>query len=251
MLDWLLSPIDPDRAHDVGVYVSWHARLMVVAWAGLAPVGVLGARFFKIWPGQDWPRELDNQNWWILHRFCQYGAVTLSFIALGLLLLSQPLLFAFGHPHAFIGWSVVLFALFQVAGGLMRGTKGGPTDIDLRGDHYDMTSRRVVFEYIHKYLGYATLACAVAAVVSGLWQANAPRWMWGVIGIWWTVLIIAFAYFQRQKMAIDTYQAIWGSDEALPGNSLKPIGIGVARPDEAKQTPETLDTAKSMVADRT
>ena len=33
----------------------------------------------------------------------------------------------------------------QVLGGYLRGSKGGPTDHRLRGDHYDMTARRVWF----------------------------------------------------------------------------------------------------------
>jgi hypothetical protein len=59
-MDWLLAPIDATRAHEVGFAVSWHARSMVLAWAVLAPLAVVIARYFKVLPGQDWPRELDR-----------------------------------------------------------------------------------------------------------------------------------------------------------------------------------------------
>ena len=52
-MDWLLAPIDPTRAHEVGLAISWHARLMVLGWGILAPLAVIIARFFKVMPGQD------------------------------------------------------------------------------------------------------------------------------------------------------------------------------------------------------
>ena len=60
MWDWLLGPIDPSRAHEVGTLISWHARTMVLAWGILAPLAVMIARFFKVLPSQNWPGELDN-----------------------------------------------------------------------------------------------------------------------------------------------------------------------------------------------
>jgi hypothetical protein len=44
MIEWLLAPVDPLRAHDVGLAVAWHGRLMVAAWGVLLPLGVATAR---------------------------------------------------------------------------------------------------------------------------------------------------------------------------------------------------------------
>ena len=38
--------------------------LLSLAWAVLAPCGILAARFLKLWPGQDWPDRLDHPGWW-------------------------------------------------------------------------------------------------------------------------------------------------------------------------------------------
>ncbi len=92
-----------------------------------------------------------------------------------------------------------------------------------------MTPRRVLFEYAHKGLGYLALLLALITILTGLWQANAPRWMVVVLGIWWTGLLIVCLVFQKRGMALDTYQAIWGPSLAHPGNRRKPIGWGVAR----------------------
>ena len=65
--EWLLSPLDPLRIHAVDWAVSWHGRLMVIAWLFAFPAGILTARFFKITPRQNWPQVLDNVFWWNLH----------------------------------------------------------------------------------------------------------------------------------------------------------------------------------------
>ena len=226
---WLLLPIEPARAHNVGVYLAWHARLMFVIWTFLVPLAIVVARYCKILPSQNWPQQLDNQTWWVTHQVLQYTSALLSIVAVGLVLLASRSAVAPG-PHALLGWSVMALVVLQVIGGWLRGSKGGPTDAvdgSLRGDHYDMSGRRIVFEYVHKTCGYFVVLLAIAAVSTGLWQSNAPRWMWLVQIIWWVLLFVVVFVLQKRSLAIDTYQAIWGPDPSLPGNLRKPIGVGV------------------------
>ena len=115
-------------------------------------------------------------------------------------------------------------------GGWLRGSKGGPTDPQLRGDHFDMTPRRIAFERAHKTLGYAALAAAAAAIGLGLFVSDAPRWMPAVLGVFWAALAVAVVRPQREGRCVDTYQAIWGPDPRLPGNGRAPIGVGIRRP---------------------
>ncbi len=233
MLAWLLAPIDPARGHDVAIGVAWHGRLMVLAWAVLIPIGILMARFFKITPGQDWPRRLDNKTWWVAHLLAQYGAGIALVVALWLIL-QAPEHGLRSTLHATLGWPVVLLCGVQFLGGWLRGSKGGPTDAapggSLAGDHYDMTRRRRVFEAVHKSAGYIAVLAAAVAIVNGLWLANAPRWMFAGLAAWWSLLIAAAIMLQRRGFAVDTYQAIWGPDLRHPGNRSAPIGSGIRRP---------------------
>jgi hypothetical protein len=132
----------------------------------------------------------------------------------------------------------VVLVLGQFLGGWLRGSKGGPTDPapdgSLHGDHYAMTGRRIVFEYGHKIGGYLALCVAVGAILTGLWQANAPLWMWLVFICWWIFLLTMATIFQYKGRVIDTYQAIWGPDPVHPGNAHKPIGLGITRPERQK-----------------
>lgn len=219
MWEWLFSPIDPGRSHEVGFAISWHARLMVLGWGVLAPLAVLVARFFKVMPQQDWPRQLDNQTWWRGHWMGQ--TIVLGLTALGFALVMPPN-FAEMTLHRWMGYSVILGLLVQVGLGLARGSKGGPTapapDGSLHGDHYDMTMRRRAFEWAHKSLGYGLLGLAAATIIVGLWDANGPKWMWVTLIGWWGMFAILFRTFQKRGMAVDTYQAIWGPDPVHPGN---------------------------------
>jgi hypothetical protein len=68
LLTWLAAPISGSIDHSIAVQVAWHGRLMVLAMGLLTPPLIIVARFFKVTPGQDWPRQLDNPFWFIAHR---------------------------------------------------------------------------------------------------------------------------------------------------------------------------------------
>lgn len=231
-MDWLLASIDPARNHDVGAALAWHGRLMVLGWAVICPAAILAARYFKIMPGQDWPRVLDNPTWWHVHRIGQSAVCLISIPALVLILWGggdRPEVL----PHRVMGYLVLCLAALQVLGALKRGSKGGPTDPNgPAGDHFDMTPRRIAFETVHRVCGYAALALLVPTVLSGLWFANAPRWMWLAIGLYWLALAACAIRLQRAGRAYDTYQAIWGPDPDLPGNRRAQQGWATVRPAE-------------------
>ncbi len=231
---WLLSPLSGASEHIIAPHVFWHARLMVLAWGLCLPMGALFARYFKVTPSQDWPRVLDNKFWWHSHRALQYGGV----IAMsgGLYLVwqsSKPLaqlsFWNIAWLHQLLGWSVTVLGWSQMLGGILRGSKGGPSDHQMAGDHYDMSPKRVVFEHLHKSLGWLSIGLGMAVIMLGLLAADAPRWMLCALLVWWTGLLLAAIYFQQRGCCIDTYQAIWGTQTDMPGLKRPPIGWGVRR----------------------
>jgi hypothetical protein len=216
IIAWLFASVDPSRPHDVGLGVSWHGRLMLLAWGVLIPLGVVIARYFKVTPRQDWPRQLDNKMWWHGHLACQYGAGIC--MAAGLMIILASERSGASWLHGGMGYAVLAFGALQYVAGWLRGSKGGPSEPSPRGDHYDMTVRRRIFEHVHKTVGYVALAFAAATIVTGLWTANAPRWMGLAIGIWWMVLLVAAFRLQSLGRYVSSYHAIWGPDPAHPGN---------------------------------
>jgi hypothetical protein len=212
---------------------------MVLAWAVLAPAGLIVARYFKIVPGQNWPAFLDNPFWFITHRRLGKATALLTLLALFAIVWASGGRFILsGSLHALLGWLVVVLAVLQIAGAALRGTHGGPMNPFTRqpkpeaewpGDHFSMTRRRVFFEYSHKAFGYLAIGLSVAALFLGLHAADAPRWMWLALGLWWATAAIAIAVLQRRIGCIDTYQAIWGLDDSRPGYRRAPIGVGIMR----------------------
>lgn len=251
---WLLTPISGSSVHHIAPAVAWHGRLMVFAWGLLMPVIVLIARFYKVTPKQDWPRALDNPFWFVTHRRWGYWLGAIAAVGLFAVLPhaiggdSDIKATRSGSGHHFFGWALLVLCAVQLLSSALRGSHGGPVNPFTRqprppeqwpGDHYCMTRRRVSFEYLHKWLGWLMAAWSIAAILTGLWSADAPRWMWIALGLWWFVQVAAFAILQLQGRCIDTYQAIWGVDPDLPGNRrLKPIGFGIRR-----YSPHTVDRA--------
>ena len=230
LFHWLMTPLSGAVDHSIQPWAYWHARSMVLGWGVLMPLGALLARYFKITPRQPWPQELDSKVWWHGHRTLQW---------LGIVVMSLGVMLAWGHSqgvstaanaHVWMGWVLVVLGWAQVAAGLARGSKGGPTSVQLRGDHYDMTPYRVWFERLHKSLGWLAVLGAIAVIVLGLVVADAPRWMLVVLSLWWLALTAAAWLWQRQGRCVDTYQAIWGPGAQHPGNTLQPIGWGIHRP---------------------
>ena len=177
---------------------------------------------------------LDNTFWWHTHRRLHYIAMGLAVAAAGMVAFSGAYAGTLRDAHAAGGWIVLSLGAVQFVSAWLRGTKGGPTGLgaaegNWRGDHYDMTPRRYAFEYVHKFGGLLAAFASQITLLAGLILADAPRWMFAAMALWWCCLLVAIVWLQTKGRAIDTYQAIWGSDPKHPGNALKPIGLGVRK----------------------
>jgi hypothetical protein len=245
--------LGPDRHvsnHELPMWAAWHGRMMVIAWVILLPLGALIARFFKVTPHQRWPQELDNKFWWYSHLVLQYTGIAIMTGAFFIAVAHANLRNSAAPLHGLIGWVVFFLGWVQVAGGRLRGSKGGPqagldgTTVAVRGgDHYDMTRRRVVFEYTHKIGGYVAIALATVDVALGLNAAHARSWIVGLIVTAWVVGLAIFIALQKNGRCVDTYQAIWGPAHDHPGNLRPPIGWGVRRLSESVDSGDTIRPA--------
>jgi hypothetical protein len=229
LLVWLATPLSGSATHTIPEWTAWHARLMVLAWGILLPVGAIAARFYKVQPTHDWPNHLDNKAWWHAHRWMQGLAVVFMTAGLALAFREGQGDSAAVLVHVSFGWFLCIIGWFQVVAGVLRGSKGGPTDTQMRGDHYDMSRWRRWFERLHKGLGWLAIFVAIPTIAIGLKVSDAPRWMATVLIVWWVGLAMWSMRLQILGRCMDTYQAIWGPEEVHPGNREPPTGWGVRR----------------------
>ena len=244
---WLLVPISGAQEHHIAAQFAWHGRLMVLAWGLLSPIMIVIARYYKVTPRQDWPNHLDNPFWFLMHRRAGYWIAGIATCGLVAAMWNNEELRRLNSVHSVCGWLLFALGWLQVISSRARGTHGGPVNPFTRkarppaewpGDHFSMTRRRIVFEHTHKALGWVLQFASLIAIITGLYKADAPRWMWISIVAWWVLVAIACGILQAQGRCIDTYQAIWGLDPALPGNRRRPIGWGIRR-----YTSETIGSA--------
>lgn len=198
-----------------------HGTMMTVAWLFFLPAGVLIARFFKVTRRQDWPSELDNQFWWNSHRWLNYsgiGLATFGFIIIWRTLEEIQL----SGWHGRLGLFTLVLGWLQIISAWFRGSTGGPMEKGAipsdpstwRGDHFDMTPRRRIFEAWHKQAGYLALASAVPAAWLGLRMMDVPIWLEALPWLVAVAFVVLFCVFARKGRWIDTHEAIWGAGMA-------------------------------------
>ena len=244
ILTWLNTPISGAMTHVVDMSSAWHARLMVLAWLVIMPLIVIIARFYKVTPKQPWPEVVGNPFWFIAHRMGGRAIPIVVVIAMLLILWRNDWTIDLTKPHAVLGWLTLILLAIQIIGASFRGTHGGPVEPltgrsrpenEWPGDHYLMTRRRVIFEYIHKYCGYVLIIAAIITLAFGLQEADAPRWMWLAslaITLFWFAVVVRL---QSAGRCMDSYQATWGPDPSLPGAGRAPIGIGIRKVNPRRQ----------------
>jgi hypothetical protein len=210
------------------IHWNYHALLMVGIWVLLVPFCVTVIRYFKPRPtelGVQSKISISNPLWWWfnVHKYGLYSAVALSLVGVAFALVVSG---GFsGTVHAKFGILTVVLGCLQVISGMLRGTHGGkyynnadPNDPSTwRGDHYNRTVRRRIFEAYHKTTGYFTLFCALGAVGSGLMQYPMPVLTWLVIVVPFAFLAawILLEYLEHRH---DGYRAVHGYGIEHPYN---------------------------------
>ena len=131
---------------------------MALAWAIFVPLGILVARYFKVTRRQDWPQRVDNRFWWHAHRTLQLAAFAISIAALWSVRHVAGSQASVARAHALAGWCARFSPCFRcclASCAAPRVARRG-TKCSRRlawAYHYDMTPRRVAFEYLHKFGG--------------------------------------------------------------------------------------------------
>jgi hypothetical protein len=216
----------------VPIHWEYHAVLMFVIWMILIPLSIIAIRYGKPKPTPHGIREkvelANAARWWwfFVHKYILYAAIGALLVGTAVALLASR---GFsGTVHSFFGIGTVILGCLQVVSSWFRGTHGGryyyKADHDdpatWRGDHFNMTLRRRLFELFHKNVGYFACFFAVGAVASGLVQFPMPALM--VVTLVTMLAIIALCLVLEHKgRNYDTYRAVFGNDPEHPFNQAR------------------------------
>lgn len=215
----------------IEIHWNYHALLMFGIWFVLVPFCITIIRYFKPKPTEFGIRRkvaLRHPEWWWfnVHKYGLYLAVILS---LGGLLVAVVVSKGIsGSLHSMLGLLTIGLACLQAISGMLRGTHGGkyyagadPNDpATWRGDHYDRTFRRRIFEAYHKTAGMFTLLSAAGAVGSGLMQYPMPvlAWLMFLIPLAFLAAWVTLEFFERRY---DGYRAAHGYNMDAPYNKAR------------------------------
>lgn len=130
-----------------------HAILMVLAWALLAPLGILIARLVRRGKLEDL-KIGSNQSWFVLHRGLMVTAVTITIISLIIIMVNRGGWSKSAGTHAILGIITVVLAILNPIGAFFRPDK--------------FSVNRVFFNIIHSSNGYLTLIFSIATIFLGM-----------------------------------------------------------------------------------
>jgi len=212
----------------IPIHWNYHAFLMVAVWFVLVPICILVIRFGKPKPtltGLHRKVSIRNAEWWWFNTH-KYGLIFAISIALAGAVVAIVVSGGFsGSLHSFFGITTVALGCLQIMGGWLRGNHGGknyhtadPNDPKTWfGDHYNMTTRRRIFEAYHKTAGYFVFFFASGAVTTGIIQYPIP-WLAEFIIV---MVLIAFAtaiVLEYKGYRYDGYRAAHGYTMDAPFN---------------------------------
>ena len=164
-----------------------HGILMFLGWGLCAYIGIFSSANRHVFK--------DNGKWWFLHRLFQ--SLTLVFCILGYVLVivwkltrDRKPFDLITDPHQGMGFAVIIIGILQPFNALFRGT---------HDDMVNRTQKRIIWEYVHKGLGYIVLLLSQIVIILGLVKVEATELMIVFI-IYMVLFIIAFIVFKYRGM---------------------------------------------------
>ena len=218
--DWL--------GRTIPVRWDYHAILMVSIWFVLVPFCILVIRFGKPKPtetGLHRKVSVWHAEWWwfSIHKYGLIFAITMALagavVAIGVLGGYS------GTLHSIFGITTIVLGCLQIMGGWLRGNHGGKNYFTARpddpktlfGDHYNMTTRRRIFEAYHKTAGYFVFFFAFGAVLTGVIQYPIPWLLEFVVATVLIVFVITMV-LEYKGYRYDGYRAAHGYTMDAPFN---------------------------------
>ncbi|KAK1293632.1 hypothetical protein QJS10_CPB17g00225 [Acorus calamus] len=167
----LLMRGSAEAEQDLRPVLAVHGFMMFVAWGILLPGGILSARYLK---------HLKGDGWYQIHVYLQYSGI--SIVLLGVLFAAAELRgFYIGSVHVKFGMTAILLACAQPINAYFRPKK--------HVNGVEVSSERVLWEYLHVITGRCAILVGIAALFSGMKHLGDRYGGENVNGLNWALII--------------------------------------------------------------
>uniref|UniRef100_A0A5B6ZE87 Cytochrome b561, DM13 and DOMON domain-containing protein n=1 Tax=Davidia involucrata TaxID=16924 RepID=A0A5B6ZE87_DAVIN len=167
----LLMRGSAEAEEDLRPVLAVHGFMMFLAWGILLPGGILAARYLK---------HVKGDGWYQIHVYLQYSG--LAIVLLGFLFAVAELRgFYFGSLHVKFGITAIFLACAQPVNAYLR-PKRPPN-----GE--EVSSNRLLWEYIHVIVGRCAIVTGIAALFSGMKHLGERYGGENVRGLNWALII--------------------------------------------------------------
>ena len=148
------TPLNPIFPEAVEIYVYAHGVLMLLAWVGLVPFGIMQATLYK-------KSEDSEYDWLRAHKIANVSGAVITLIAFIVMFALGPGLSGItATNHGILGIIVVAAGFVQIVTGILR--PHNPPAGELKG------TTRLFWEMIHQWGGRLTFFVALGAIFTGM-----------------------------------------------------------------------------------
>ncbi|XP_076911249.1 cytochrome b561, DM13 and DOMON domain-containing protein At5g54830-like [Bidens hawaiensis] len=175
-----------EAEEDIRPVLAVHGFMMFLAWGMFLPGGILAARFTKHLPGDIWFK---------VHVYLQYAGLVITFLGI-LFAVAELHGFYLGSLHVKFGFLTILMGCMQPVNAYFRPKKGG---------NENPSTKRVVWEYIHTYVGRCSILVGIAALFTGLKHLGERYDDENTLGLRWALIVwvllggLTFLYLEYNK----------------------------------------------------
>jgi len=200
-----------------------HALLMLLAWAAILPSGVIWARFQR-----DNPKQcLGKPVWFAVHSVGQMFGVCVSVagFACAVAYVQDEGGDHFDNLHTIWGLVVVLLGLMQPINALFR------PHPHANGEQQSTCTARMLWEYLHKGVGYTVIILGLINVIFGILEAEERNYGDSIVpltaaiaGTLVLVMILYVSYqYIRELVCVDKSPSERPAQPQSPQHSPEPL----------------------------
>jgi hypothetical protein len=209
--------------------IMLHAIFMFLGWGVLLQAGHISARYFRRF----------DPTWFKVHRAVQTAGLVL--VIAGLITISSKALkphFAFAHGA--IGLAVVLVGVLQPLNAFFR-------------PHDKTSPARQKWRWLHFGLGRVANFLAVLNMWLGIFLAQAPVWVIGLLGAYTGLLGAAYLYLEISKIrgakASDAAEGVPVETQMIEAGEA-PVGSGSRSSESSSANDHSTSTTTATTASR-